>query len=789
MNEFENLLLEDKEFVLNNLPYHLAKAAMANELCDILTEFDFLEHKVSALAPQLLIEDYNLALDFDIKISEFQKFNLKLIKEALQLSAHILAEDKTQLASQLHGRLLSYEIEAVQQLLRQAQQWKNNHWLRPLVSSLVSPDQLIAKTLQGHNDAVNTVAVTLDSQRVISGSSDGTLKVWELNSGKLLMTLDGHTASVNSIALSLDGKYILSGSSDKTLNLWNLETGTKLFTIFGHTGSINAVAISPDGRRCVSGSGISSDLRIREYALKIWDLEERTELHTLYGHNTTIDDVLITPDGRHIISGGGVLTSELSDYSLKVWDLETGVERFSLAGHTGPIYALAVTPDGRHIISAGGSQMSEGCGTSSNNILKVWDIQTGTELFTLKGHRSSVNTVVVTPDGKKIISASSDYTIKIWDLENRRELQTLEQDGYRINSLAISPNGQYLMSASASGTIKVLNIEQFTAESGWYQSTAIPVLSQSNVSNNTTMHITSLAVTNEGQKVISASRNGNLRVWDTNGQELLTISNQGDSVEALAIMPNISQVISLSLSHMVKAWDIINGKESWQLETPVLYPELAVSCNGRIGVSSSVSKEYRGVVRVWNFEKGLELFTLGIHPIYPVQKLAITPDGKFVIVSLLFQKTLHIWSLEERMEILTLQGQTTSSDALAVTPDGQRLISASRDENFSKNSTLTVWDLQSGTQLCTFPDRGRITTKLLVTPDSTKILSVAYLSEQESASCTFKLWDLESRNVIASYRGDNPLTTCAVTPDSITYIVGDVAGKLHFLRLEGTCTY
>ncbi|NER98228.1 MAG: hypothetical protein F6J86_31105, partial [Symploca sp. SIO1B1] len=158
-----------------------------------------------------------------------------------------------------------------------------------------------------------------------------------------------------------------------------------------------------------------------------------------------------------------------------------------------------------------------------------------------------------------------------------------------------------------------------------------------------------------------------------------------------------------------------------------------MGCSRKIGVYSSASREYRGLVRVWDFEKGLELFTLKISPIYPVHKLAITPDGKLVIVALVVHNTIQIWSLEEQREILALQGQTIDSDALAVTPDGQSLISASRDEIFSKNGTLRVWDLQSGTQLHTLPYRGRRTTKLLVTPDSKKLLSVAYLSEQESA--------------------------------------------------------
>ena len=96
----------------------------------------------------------------------------------------------------------------------------------------------------------------------------------------------------------------------------------------------------------------------------------------------------VTPDGRHAVSAS-------DDNTLKVWDLESGSELHTLAGHSGAVYGVAVSADGRRAVSA-----------SRDNTLKVWDLETGQELRTLAGHSGWVMAVAVTPDGQRAVSAS-----------------------------------------------------------------------------------------------------------------------------------------------------------------------------------------------------------------------------------------------------------------------------------------------------------------------------------------------------------------------------------------------
>ena len=177
MSDFHNLLIEDAEYILN-LPYHLTEAGMADDLCELLTEFEFLQHKVSNTLPQSLIEDYDLALQPHIKIVEQTKNELKLLQSFFQLSSDILAEHKTQLVEQLWGRLQNFETPKIIEILKRAKQSKTV-WLRPLVPSLAHPGGNLIRTLTGHNFFIWAVATIPNCHQAISGSIDGVIKSLE----------------------------------------------------------------------------------------------------------------------------------------------------------------------------------------------------------------------------------------------------------------------------------------------------------------------------------------------------------------------------------------------------------------------------------------------------------------------------------------------------------------------------------------------------------------------------------------------------------------------------------
>src|SRR5215468_9521678 len=125
-------------------------------------------------------------------------------------------------------------------------------WLRPLWPSLDTPGGPLLRTLEGHADWVNGVAVSGDGRLAVSASADKTLKVWEVESGRLLRTLEGHADEVNGVAVSGDGRLAVSASDDQTLKVWEVESGRLLRTLEGHADWVTGVAVSRDGRLAVS---------------------------------------------------------------------------------------------------------------------------------------------------------------------------------------------------------------------------------------------------------------------------------------------------------------------------------------------------------------------------------------------------------------------------------------------------------------------------------------------------------------------------------------------------------
>src|SRR5919199_1194516 len=418
---------------LGSLLPNYVKSGNLGNYYQTLTDFNFLMAKIQHpdFGVQALIDDFNLVDDSEAlthpEYNSEKAKALNLIQSVLLISADILERDKTQLAVQLLGRLLYFNIPAIQAILEVAKHWKVAPWLRPLTPCLTPPRRGLLRTLEGHSNSVNAVAVTADDKRAISGSYDNTLKVWDLTTGQELFTLEGHSNSVNNaVVIDADGRRAISGSDDNTLKVWDLTTRKELFTLEGHSNSVNAVAITADGTRAISGSW--------DNTIKVWDLTTRNEQFTLEGHSDSVNAVAVDADGKWAISAS-------KDNTIKVWDLTTRKELFTLKGHSYSVNILAVTADGKRAISG-----------SDDNILKVWDLTTGKEEFTLNGHTSSVNAVAVTADGKRAVSGSDDNTLKVWDLATGNVIASFKGES-PIASCAIEPDGVTIVAGDGSGRV------------------------------------------------------------------------------------------------------------------------------------------------------------------------------------------------------------------------------------------------------------------------------------------------------------------------------------------------
>ncbi|MFN6481215.1 WD40 repeat domain-containing protein [Nostoc sp. DedQUE07] len=529
--KFASLELDDKLFYLDRFPKSTLKVAEVEEYYQTLTDFDFIYLKTQypQFGIEALIRDYSLIeepeilenLEEDEKLETEQLKTLKLIQRTLELSAHVLNQDQTQLVGQLWGRLQSFPQSEIQKILADAVQSKSEiPRFRPITASLTTPGGNLLRTLTGHNSPVNAVAITPDGKTAVSGSNDRTLKVWDLQTGKEMeiSPLTGHNDSVRAVAIAPDGKTAVSGSQDSTLKVWDLQTGKEISTLTDHNDSVSAVAIAPDGKTAVSGyyEKIAYD-RYDHSTLKVWDLQTGKEISTLTDHNYPVRALAIASDGKTAVSGWDRTST------LKVWDLQTGKEISTLAGHNSRVNAVAIAPDGKTAVSG-----------SDDKTLKVWDLQTGKEISTLTGHNDSVSAVAISLDGKTAVSGSYEEiayyrydhsTLKVWDLQTGKEISTLTSHNDPVSqvAIAIAPDGKTAVSGSDDNTLKVWDLQT---------GKEISTLTSHN------SRVNAVAITSDGKKAISGSWDNTLKLWDLEaGKEISTFIVESP-INCCAISPD-----------------------------------------------------------------------------------------------------------------------------------------------------------------------------------------------------------------------------------------------------------
>jgi WD40 repeat protein len=282
----------DDTYAILYTPLHLAAAAGAESslrgkrelialLKTLLLDFEWMERKLEVSNITSLLVDYDY-LTNDTAAD--------LVKDTLLLIAHVLAKDPAQLASQLWGRLVGVDLEEIQGLLQRVKKTMVGFWFRPLTASLPRPGETLLSKLTGHTDYVSCLVLTPDGSRLVSGSGDGSLRVWDINTAEERYKLRGHTSAITALAITPDGRTIVSGSIDHSVRSWDLDSGKNRFVFAGHASLINAIAVTPDGRRAISASG--------DGTMRVWDLLGGELLNTLAGHDGSVNDVAVTPDGQ-----------------------------------------------------------------------------------------------------------------------------------------------------------------------------------------------------------------------------------------------------------------------------------------------------------------------------------------------------------------------------------------------------------------------------------------------------------------------------------------------------------
>lgn len=677
------------------LPIHLVKAKQNQELKKLLQNFDWIQSKLKATDIISLISDFDLLKDIE---------ELSHVRNALQLSAHVLAIDPAQLPSQLLGRLIDHESHQIRNLVKQIPKSVHNPWLRPMSRSLTSSGNSLIRTIEGHVGEITAITITADG-KIISGSTEGDIKIWDIDTGKEIKTLRGHCGEIIAISVIPDGR-IISVSNDSIIKTWDLDIGReiKTFKVGSCEGDVS-FALTRDSKMLMSGYN---------GGVFIQDLENGKIIKALKGQCGIITAIATTIDGKII--------SRSLNSTINIWDLYSGQEIVALCKQSDdPSKAMAITDDNKIILGSfrGISVLDlstymeteipdsprecralaitpDGKVVSAHdvdNTFRIWDLIKGKQIGIIKHKGALVRAIAISSDGR-IVSGSVDGDIQVWRLNACGDAEKLKDYMDEISTIAVSHNGKNAISGSEGGIIKIWNIETCKEVKSFKAHR---------------YGVTDIAIAPDG-RVVSGSIIGGIRIWDLDKLKRIKTIRDIEGISAIAITLDGKVVVPEQRSGNIMILNLASGEV---IRIPrshyKWYESIAVATDGKIVIGST-----NGTITIWDPNDGKEIKTIEKANYYDrFTPIAITHDDK--IVSGDADGIIFIWSLDTGEEIKSFKGHTKMILAVATTTDG-RVVSGSRD------CIVKVWNLEKGNIIANFSGDGPITS-IAITPDGNTILA------------------------------------------------------------------
>jgi WD40 repeat protein len=536
-------------------------------------------------------------------------------------------------------------------------------------------------------------------------------------------------------------RQLLSATTDPVLRLRSLEHGEHLFALHGHKEEITSCAFSHNGKMAISTS--------TDGTVRLWDPEKGSAISTIAPGDQPSTAILLSSTACAFTRDDKYFAAGFEDGTLRLWNSSNSHLVETLYGHEAYITACDVTPDGKHLVTA-----------SRDESVHVWDLATFKPVRVLRrGAEESppsrrdgnrwFTALALPADGKTVYAVSGDGHVSQWSLASGDLLKSLPVTDQRIDTCALTGNGRLLCGLD-DGSLLVVSLPE------------IKRIARLKAHGGA---ISACAMTPDGQRVITASQDRALKLWELAAIESSLQEDSRSPIVACGITPDEKNVVVASADGSLTARDLTPGKRSVRLggqESAV--SACAISTNGQRIVSGSED----GALRLWHMITGERSGIVLAHTA-PITSCAVLPHDRVLTASL--DGDLKLWSLLALEPLGTLGYHGAPVDSCAVRADGDHALS------LSVTGTVKLWDLTRQRHVWTLNVESRLSCAALTSGGRRVVLGL-----EDGSIAIYDTASLQHQKTIQCTEGR--VLACSILPNSEQLVVAFEDGTLRVFSLK-----